>query len=90
MTKPVAGQYSFSCFIVSAADEHVLGACGLVGYPFLGAYKSIRNIKITNKDECPADLVRKLGEAEYDAVTDADKLYVVRVWCQTMMRVRLV
>ena len=55
----------------------------------MGVYKSIRNIKVSNKDECPADLVRRLGEDEYSNATDADKLYVVRVWCQTRMRVRL-
>jgi hypothetical protein len=71
-------------------DDHVTGACGLVGYPLVGIYKEIRNIKIADKDKCPADLVRKLGEAEYAAATDSDKLYVVRVWCQTMMHVRLV
>ena len=57
----------------------------------MGIYKEIRNIKFADDDEtCPADLVRKLGEAEYAAATDSDKLYVVRVWCQTMMHVRLV
>jgi hypothetical protein len=72
------------------ADNHTIGACGLVGYPLVGIHKEIRNIKITDKDRCPADLVRKLGEAEYANATESDKLYVVRVWCQTMMHVRLV
>jgi hypothetical protein len=61
----------------------------LIGYTSVGVYKSIRNIKIPDGEVCPADLVHKLGEAEYNMATDADKLYVVRVWCQTMMRVRL-
>ena len=74
---------------MSNVDAIVTGACGLIGYSSVGVYKSSRNIKVSNKDECPADLIRKLGEAEYDDATDADKLYVVRVWCQTMMRVRL-
>ncbi|KAH3905903.1 hypothetical protein HBI56_162330 [Parastagonospora nodorum] len=67
------------------------GAVGVLGYTSVGIYKEIRNIKFADDDEtCPADLVRKLGEAEYAAATDSDKLYVVRVWCQTMMHVRLV
>jgi hypothetical protein len=81
---------SISTWKSNDADDHVTGASGLLGYPMLGIYKEIRNIKITDKDECPADLVRKLGDAEYVSATDSDKLYVVRVWCQTMMHVRLV
>ncbi|KAF2821019.1 hypothetical protein CC86DRAFT_303644 [Ophiobolus disseminans] len=79
--KPAAGY--------ALVDEAVLGACGLLGYPAVGVYKSIRNIKVSNREICPADLVWKFGQAEFDAATDADKLYIVRVWCQTMMRVRL-
>ncbi|KAH7072144.1 hypothetical protein BKA63DRAFT_544524 [Paraphoma chrysanthemicola] len=78
------------CKPMAVADDVVLGACGLVGYTSVGVYKSIRNIKLPAEEVCPADLVHKLGEAEYNMATDADKLYVVRVWCQTMMRVRLV
>lgn len=90
--KPVAGKL-FPSLICCWNDLMLtirLGACGLVGYSSVGIYKEIRNIKITDKDECPADLVRKLGEAEYVNATDSDKLYIVRVWCQTMMHVRLV
>lgn len=79
----------FAKGIGNAVCKPAAGACGLIGYSSLGIYKSIRSIKLPSKDVCPADLVMKLGEAEYDAATDADKLYVVRVWCQTMMRVRL-
>ncbi|KAF2027095.1 hypothetical protein EK21DRAFT_102830 [Setomelanomma holmii] len=87
--KPVAG----TCIFLGSptfSDQRVIGACGLVGYTSVGVYESIRRIKIPHGEVCPVDLVRKLGEAEYEAATDADKLYVVRVWCQTMMRVRLV
>lgn len=55
----------------------------------MGIYKSIRNIEFSKRDD-PADLVHKLGAVEYQQASDADKLYVVRVWCQTQMRVRLV
>jgi hypothetical protein len=72
------------------ANKDEIGACGLLSYSFVGAYKEIRNIKVSERNKCPADLVRTLGEAEYHQATDADRLYVVRVWCQTMMRVRLV
>jgi hypothetical protein len=71
------------------ADSNVVGACGLIGYPFVGLYKEIRNIKFSDQGECPADLVWQLGETEYKQATNTDKLYIVRVWCQTMMRVRL-
>jgi hypothetical protein len=71
------------------ADNSAIGACGLVGYPFVGIYKEIRNIKMSHRGDCPADLVRQLGETEYKQATDTDKMYIVRVWCQTMMRVRL-
>jgi hypothetical protein len=57
----------------------------------MGIYKEMRNIKFADdKEKCPADLAQKLSEAEYAAATDSDKLYVVRVWCQTMMHVKLV
>lgn len=69
--------------------HYAIGACGLIGYSSVGIYKSIRNIKFTKQDD-PAAIVRQLGEVEYAQATDADKLYVVRVWCQTQMRVRLV
>jgi hypothetical protein len=72
------------------ANETAKGACGLVNYTLVGIYKEIRNIRFAHQDDCPADLVRQLGEAEYKQATDTDKLYVVRVWCQTTMRVRLV
>jgi hypothetical protein len=75
------------CFVI---HNNLTGACGLIGYPSVGVYKSIRNIKTSNKGECPTKLVRRLGETEYQSATDADKLYIVRVWCQTMMRVRLI
>ncbi|KAH8725638.1 hypothetical protein GQ44DRAFT_706876 [Phaeosphaeriaceae sp. PMI808] len=65
------------------------GACGLLGYSAVGVYKEIRNIKLSKREMCPADLVQKLGEAEYEDATDSDKLHVVRIWCQTMMHVRL-
>jgi hypothetical protein len=68
----------------------MIGACGLVGYAFMGVYKEVKNIRFQDDDDCPADLVRRLGEAEWAAATDSDKLYIVRYWCQTMMRVRLV
>jgi hypothetical protein len=88
--KPVAGQYMSSPTAVAHANLLASGSCGLVGYSTLGVYKAIRNIKVSDKEECPADVVRRLGEVEYGNATDPDKLYVVRVWCQTMMRVRLV
>jgi hypothetical protein len=56
----------------------------------MGVYKEVKNIRLQDDDDCPADLVRRLGEAEWAAATDSDKLYIVRYWCQTMMRVRLV
>jgi hypothetical protein len=41
------------------------------------------------KKDDPAELVRSIGEAEYQQASDADKLYIVRLWCQTQMRVRI-
>jgi hypothetical protein len=73
------------------ADREALGAVGVLGYASVGIYKEIRNIKFADdKEKCPAELVRKIGEEEYANATESDKLYVVRVWCQTMMHVRLV
>ncbi|CAO2653445.1 Nn.00g028560.m01.CDS01 [Neocucurbitaria sp. VM-36] len=72
----------------NAMFKPAAGACGLIGYSSVGVYKSIRNIK-TRKQDDPANLVRQLGEVEYAQANDADKLYIVRVWCQTQMRVRL-
>ncbi|KAF1850587.1 uncharacterized protein K460DRAFT_271296 [Cucurbitaria berberidis CBS 394.84] len=72
----------------NAMFKPAAGACGLIGYSAVGVYKSIRNIKIRKQDD-PAKLVRELGEVEYAQANDADKLYVVRVWCQIQMRVRL-
>ncbi|KAH7385503.1 hypothetical protein DE146DRAFT_759733 [Phaeosphaeria sp. MPI-PUGE-AT-0046c] len=66
------------------------GASGLVGYPLLGFYKELSNIKLADDDECPGDLVHKLAEAEMVIATESDKLYVVREWCQTTMPMRLV
>lgn len=67
----------------------LLGACGLIGYTSVGIYKEIRNIKLADDDSCPADLVHQLGEVELASATESDELYVVRVWCQNMMPVRL-
>ena len=91
--KPAAGKkYPFTLF------SHVnvrmalitVGACGLVGYSSLGVYKSIRQIKVSGREKKARDVVWGLGEAEYERATDVEKLYVVRVWCQNMMRVRLI
>ena len=68
----------------------MIGACGLLGYSSIGIYKSVRNAAYGLKKEDPNELVWKLGQAEYQQASDADRLYVVRVWCQTQMRVRLV
>jgi hypothetical protein len=76
--------------LLSTLTEVRIGCCGLVNYTFIGIYKEIRGIKFANQDDCPADLVRQLGEVELKQATDTDKLYVVRVWCQTTMRVCLV
>ena len=82
-------QVSICSYLLTYGIAHyATGACGLVGYSSVGVYKSIRNIKIKNQDET-ANLVRQLGEAEYAQANDADKLHIVRVWCQTQMRVRL-
>jgi hypothetical protein len=75
---------------VSETNIEVLGACGLVGYVFMGVYKECKNTRLADDDDCPADLVRRLGETEWVEATESDKLYIVRYWCQTMMRVRLV
>ena len=69
-------------------SHYITGACGLVGYSSVGVYKSIRNIKLTKRDN-PANLVRQLGEVEYAQANEADKLHIVRLWCQIQMRVRL-
>jgi hypothetical protein len=69
--------------------EELSGASGLVSYPMVGIYKEIRNIKLADDDECPTDVVQQLGEAEYASATASDKLYIVRVWCQTAMELRL-
>jgi hypothetical protein len=78
---------SWKCLILT---EDVLGVSGLASYPLVGIYKEMRNIKLADDDECPADLVQQLGEAEYASATASDKLYIVRVWSQTSMPLRLV
>lgn len=65
-------------------------ASGLVGYPMLGVYKELSNVKLADDYECPADLVHKLAQAEMAIATESDKLYIVREWCQTTMPMRLV
>ena len=35
-----------------------------------------------------AALVESLGGEEYEQASDGDRLYIVRYWCQTMMRSR--
>jgi hypothetical protein len=65
-----------------------LGACGLLGYSSVGVYKSIRNIG-SSKEKNPINVVRRVGEAEYQQASEADKLYIVRLWCQMQMRVRI-
>lgn len=65
------------------------GAFGLVGYSTLGVYKSIRKIKLPPGEKVDnAALVESLGGEEYEQASDGDRLYIVRYWCQTMMRSR--
>lgn len=54
----------------------------------MGVYKSIRNIGSVKKED-PIHVVQELGEIEYQQASDADRLYIVRLWCQTQMRVRI-
>ncbi|KAH7359828.1 hypothetical protein BKA66DRAFT_515011 [Pyrenochaeta sp. MPI-SDFR-AT-0127] len=97
VAKPLDGAAQSGCIgfgdglakgIGNALFKPAAGACGLLGYPSVGIYKSIRNMNQPQRED-PADLVRKLGDVEYQYANDADKLYVVRVWCQTQMRVQL-
>ncbi|KAL6160575.1 hypothetical protein ACJQWK_11865 [Exserohilum turcicum] len=74
--------------IANLAFKPTAGACGLVGYSSVGVYKSIRKIGASKKEN-PADVARKLGEDEYQQSTDADRLFVVRLWCQIQMRMRI-
>lgn len=69
-------------------EKIVLGACGLIGYSSVGVYKAIRKIGAP-KTEDPAETMRKMGELEYQHVSDADKLFIVRLWCQIHMRIRI-
>jgi hypothetical protein len=70
------------------SDHYTIGLCGLVGYSFVGVYKSVRTVYDQKKDD-PVALVHELGAIEYQQATEAVKLYIVRVWCQTQMRVQL-
>jgi hypothetical protein len=54
----------------------------------MGVYKSIRKIGAAKQEE-PEDVVRRLGDMEYQQASDADKLFIVRLWCQTQVRVRI-
>jgi hypothetical protein len=85
--KPTAGKTFFQEGMYGLADWD-LGACGLIGYSSVGVYKSISNIG-SSKKEKPTDVVRRVGEVEYQQASDADKLYIVQLWCQTQMRVRI-
>ncbi|RMZ71831.1 UDP-glucosesterol transferase [Pyrenophora seminiperda CCB06] len=62
-----------------------IGACGLVGYSSMGVCKSLRKIGAAKKDD-PAEVVRRLGKEEYRELCDADRLFIVRRWCQAQMR----
>ncbi|KAL1795557.1 hypothetical protein ACET3X_005781 [Alternaria dauci] len=97
MVKPIDGAekngvlgFAAGCAtgIANAAFKPAAGACGLIGYSSVGVYKSIRNIGSVKEDD-PVELVRSIGEVEYRQASDADKLYIVRAWCQTQMRVRI-
>ncbi|EUC42325.1 hypothetical protein COCMIDRAFT_103807 [Bipolaris oryzae ATCC 44560] len=74
--------------IANLAFKPTAGACGLIGYSSVGVYKAIRKIGAP-KTEDPAEIMRKVGEAEYQQVSDADKLFIVRLWCQIHMRIRI-
>ncbi|XP_014558170.1 hypothetical protein COCVIDRAFT_25282 [Bipolaris victoriae FI3] len=96
-TKPIDGAekngiIGFSAGLVTGianlAFKPAAGACGLVGYSSVGVYKAIRNIG-SPKTEDPAEAMMKVGEAEYQHVSDADKLFIVRLWCQIHMRIRI-
>jgi hypothetical protein len=43
----------------------------------VGVYKSISNTGASKK-ESRIDIMRRVGEAEYEQASDADKLYVMR------------
>jgi hypothetical protein len=85
--KPTAGQYPCwdSCGNIVNCFA---GVCGLLSYSMVGIYKSIRNVG-TSKEENPINVVRTVGDVEYQQASDADKLYIVRLWCHTQMRVRI-
>ncbi|KAH7562778.1 hypothetical protein BM1_02298 [Bipolaris maydis] len=74
--------------IANLAFKPTAGACGLIGYSSVGVYKAIRKIGAP-KTEDPAETMRKMGELEYQHVSDADKLFIVRLWCQIHMRIRI-
>jgi hypothetical protein len=54
----------------------------------VGVYKSIRSIGSLKEDN-PINVVRGVGEAEYQQASEAEKLHIVRLWCQMQMRVRI-
>lgn len=54
----------------------------------MGVYKSIRKIGASKKEN-PTEDVMKLGEEEYRELRDADRLFIVRRWCQMQMRVSI-
>jgi len=74
-------------FFEEGITNLILGVCGLVSYSSLGVYRSIQKIGASKKDD-PAEM-RRLGEEERRKLCDADRLAIVRLWCQMQMRVRI-
>jgi hypothetical protein len=53
----------------------------------MGVYESIRKIGASKKED-PAGVMKKLSESEYQHASDADRLFIVQIWCQ-LMRIRI-
>ncbi|PZD27065.1 hypothetical protein A1F96_07060 [Pyrenophora tritici-repentis] len=74
--------------VANVVCKPTAGVSGLVSYSSLGLYRSIRKIGASKKED-PAEEVRSLGEAECRELGDADRLFIVRRWCQTQMHVNI-
>jgi hypothetical protein len=62
------------------------GACGLVSYGLVGAYKQVKasSAKASEGDAVEPGAIRilELGDAEYEMASEQTRVEVVRRWCQ--------
>lgn len=54
----------------------------------MGVNRSIRKIGASKKED-PAEDVMRFGEVQCRKLCDADRLVIVRRWCQMQMRVSI-